>query len=78
MLLVSFHGGAGGITNVYAYDTATGKLNTQTALQKADQSRIAAPAKNQSPRRSVIAGSTTKITKDLFSGKIPSGSSCPS
>jgi hypothetical protein len=35
MLLVTFHGGSGGITNVYAYDTASGALETQTALDKA-------------------------------------------
>jgi hypothetical protein len=35
MLLVSFHGGSGGVENIYAYDTATGLLNSQTALQNA-------------------------------------------
>jgi hypothetical protein len=35
MLLVTFHGGSTGITNVYAYDTKTAALNTSTALQKA-------------------------------------------
>lgn len=38
MLLVTFHGGSGGITNVYAYDTSTGELKSQTALQKAPPS----------------------------------------
>ncbi len=35
MLLVTFHGGSEGVTNVYAYDTATGQLNTSQALQNA-------------------------------------------
>ena len=35
MLLVTFHGGSTGITNVYAYDTTTGALKTSTALQNA-------------------------------------------
>jgi hypothetical protein len=35
MLVVTFHGGSGGITNVYAYDTTSGSLQTQTALEKA-------------------------------------------
>lgn len=35
MLLVTFHGGSGGITNVYAYDTATGELNSHHALHDA-------------------------------------------
>jgi len=35
MLLVTFHGGSEGITNVYAYDTTTGQLNTASALQSA-------------------------------------------
>jgi hypothetical protein len=33
MLLVTFHGGAAGQTNVWAYDTATGALTTNQALQ---------------------------------------------
>ena len=33
MLLATFHGGSGGVTNVYAYDTSTGDLNTHHALQ---------------------------------------------
>ncbi len=33
MLLISFHGGSGGTTNVYAYDTTTGGLNSHHALQ---------------------------------------------
>lgn len=35
MLLVTFHGGSSGVNNVYAYDTASGALQTQTALQSA-------------------------------------------
>jgi hypothetical protein len=35
MLLVTFHGGSAGVTNVYSYDTTNGVLNTPTALQKA-------------------------------------------
>lgn len=38
MLLVTFHGGSGGISNVYAYDTTTGALLTQGALQQAPPS----------------------------------------
>src|SRR5215813_2488196 len=34
MLLVTFHGGSGGITNVFAY-ADNGQLNTGTALLKA-------------------------------------------
>jgi hypothetical protein len=39
MLLVTFHGGSSGVTNVYAYDTSDGTLNTPTALQKASLSK---------------------------------------
>jgi hypothetical protein len=35
MLLVTFHGGSSGISNVYAYDTTSGTLLTQTALKTA-------------------------------------------
>jgi hypothetical protein len=35
MLLVTFHGGKGGETNVYAYDTPSGDLNVHHALQNA-------------------------------------------
>lgn len=33
MLLVTFHGGSSGVDNVFGYDTSTGALNTQHALQ---------------------------------------------
>ena len=33
MLLVTFHGGSTGVTNVYAFDTGTGQLFTDQALQ---------------------------------------------
>jgi hypothetical protein len=33
MLLVTFHGGSGGITNAYAYDTTTGDLISRAALE---------------------------------------------
>jgi hypothetical protein len=33
MLLVTFHGGSGGIDNVYAYDTSTKQINSHKALQ---------------------------------------------
>jgi hypothetical protein len=36
MLLATFHGGFGAITNVYAYDTTTNKLITTTALPSSD------------------------------------------
>src|ERR1700683_1269516 len=32
MLLVTFHGGSSGITNVYAYNTTSDQLNTGAAL----------------------------------------------
>jgi hypothetical protein len=32
MLLVTFHGGSSGITNVYAYNTSSNQVNTETAL----------------------------------------------
>ena len=35
MLLVTFHGGSTGVTNVYAFDTGTGQLLTDQALQGA-------------------------------------------
>jgi len=38
MLLVTFHGGSGGIANVFAYDTSSGVLETQTALEQAPPS----------------------------------------
>jgi hypothetical protein len=34
MLLVTFHGGSNGISNIYAYDTTSGSLLTKTALDK--------------------------------------------
>jgi hypothetical protein len=39
MLLVTFHGDSGGITNVFAYDTVTGQLNTDAALTNIDLSK---------------------------------------
>ncbi len=39
MLLVTFHGGATGIANVYAYDTTNGDLKSTAALQKATLSK---------------------------------------
>ncbi len=36
MLLVTFHGGSGGVPNVYAYNTSTNELNTDAALADAN------------------------------------------
>src|SRR5437868_14509099 len=50
MLLVTFHGGSTGVTNVYAFDTGTGQLLT-------DQARQGAPLAGAELRGMVYANS---------------------